>query len=125
MLWNDKKRTFLGLPWSFTKYSLDEERLYIERGLFTIVSDEVRLYRIMDVSLRQTLGQRLFNIGNIYVHSSDKTLRDFSIISVKNPKKVKELLSENVEIQREKKRVVNREMMTDCDMIDDDFDDDK
>lgn len=123
MLWNDRKRTFLGLPWSFTKYSLDEERFYVERGLFTITADEVRLYRIMDVSLRQTFGQRIFNIGDINIHSSDKTLHDFTIMSVKNPKMVKELLSENIEIQREKKRVVNREMMVDHDDFNDDYDD--
>lgn len=127
MLWNDRKRTFLGLPWSFTKYSLDEERLYIERGLFTTTSDEVRLYRIMDISLRRSFGQKMFGLGDILVHSSDKTLGDFVIKSIKRPKEVKELLSNNIEIQRDKKRVVNREMMTDMhdfDM-DDDFDDDR
>lgn len=122
MLWKDRKRTFLGLPWSFTKYSLDEERFYVERGFFTITSDEVRLYRIMDVSLRQTFWQRIVKVGDIHIHSSDKTLHDFIIKSVKNPKVVKELLSENIEIQREKKRVVNREMMIDHDDFDDDYD---
>ena len=127
IIWKDRKRTFLGLPWSFTKYSLDEERLYIERGLFTTTSDEVRLYRIMDISLRRSLGQKMFGVGDILVHSSDKTLGDFVIKSIKKPKEVKELLSNNIEIQRDKKRVVNREMMTDVhdfDM-DDDFDDDR
>lgn len=127
IIWKDRKRTFLGLPWSFTKYSLDEERLYIERGLFTTTSDEVRLYRIMDISLRRSLGQKMFGVGDILVHSSDKTLGDFVIKSIKKPKEVKELLSNNIEIQRDKKRVVNREMMTDMhdfDM-DDDFDDDR
>lgn len=121
ILWKDRKRTIFGLPWSFTKYSLDAERLYIESGFFTTVSDEVRLYRIMDVSLKKTLGQRIFGVGDIEVHSSDKTLHDFVIKSVKSPLKVKELISENVEIQRDKKRVINREMMTDAD----DFDFDK
>ena len=121
ILWKDRKRTIFGLPWSFTKYSLDAERLYIETGFFTTVSDEVRLYRIMDVSLKKTLGQRIFGVGDIEVHSSDKTLHDFVIKSVKSPLKVKELISENVEIQRDKKRVINREMMTDAD----DFDFDK
>lgn len=114
-LWKDRKRTFMGLPWSFTKYALDEERLYIETGFFKIESDEVRLYRIMDVSLTRSLRQRIWGLGDIHVHSSDKTLRDFVIKAVKNPKEVKELLSNNVEIQRDKKRVVNREMMMDAD----------
>ena len=114
-LWQDRKRTFLGLPWSFTKYAMDEERLFIDTGLFKTVSDEVRLYRIMDVSLSRTLFQKMVGVGDITVHSSDKTLHDFVIKSVKNPMEVKELLSQNVEKQRDIKRVVNREMMTDPD----------
>ena len=122
ILWKDRKRTIFGLPLSFTKYSMDEERLFIETGLFTTESDEVRLYRIMDVSLVRTLRQKIFGIGDIKVHSSDKTLHDFTIKSVKKPKEVKELLSDKVEIQRDKKRVVNREMMFDNGEFDDDND---
>lgn len=119
-LWQDRKRTIFGLPLSFTKYSLDEERLYIDTGFFTTVSDEVRLYRIMDVSLTRTLRQKIFGIGDIRVHSSDKTLHDFIIKSVKHPKDVKELLSNKVEIQRDKKKVINREMMFDDNEFEDD-----
>lgn len=121
-LWSDRKRTIFGLPWSFTKYALDEERLFIETGLLTTKSEEVRLYRIMDVGLTRSLGQKIFGVGDIEIHSSDKTLHDFVIKSVKNPVMVKELLSQNVELQRDKKRVVNREMMADAD--DFDFDND-
>lgn len=118
LLWSDRKRTFLGLPWSFTKYSMDEERLYIDKGFFKTTSDEVRLYRIMDVRLTRSLIQKMFGLGDIEVHSSDKTLRDFTIKSIKNPKDIKEMLSQNVEKQRDIKRVVNREMMTDIDDFD-------
>lgn len=125
MLWKDRKRTLCGLPLSFTKYAMDEERLFIDRGLLKTTSDEVRLYRIMDVSLTRTLWQKIWGVGDIQVHSSDKTLHDFTIKAVKNPKEVKELLSQNVEKQRELKRVINREMMTDPDDFSFDVDDDK
>lgn len=125
IIWSDRKRPFCGLPLSFTKYSMDEERLFVDKGFFKTTSDEVRLYRIMDVSLTRTLGQKIWGVGDIEVHSSDKTLHDFTIKSVKNPKEVKELLSQTVEKQREQKRVLNREMMTDADdfSFDDDNDD--
>ncbi len=119
-LWQDRKRTFLGLPLSFTKYSLDEDRLFIDTGFLKTKSDEVRLYRIMDVSLTRTLGQRILGLGDIHVHSSDKTLGDFVIASIKNPKMVKELLSNTVEAERDKKKVINREMMMDHDDSEDD-----
>lgn len=125
MLWKDRKRTFCGLPISFTKYAMDEERLYVDRGFFKTTSDEVRLYRIMDVSLTRTLRQKIWGLGDIEVHSSDKTLHDFTIKAVKKPREVKELLSQNVEKQRDLKRVVNREMMTDPDDFSFDNDDDQ
>ena len=129
-LWYDRKRTFLGLPWSFTKYYFSEERFFIEKGFFTTTYDEVRLYRILDLKLKQTLYQKIFGIGTITVYSSDKAQKEFDILNVKKPKQVKELLSEQIEKQREAKRVVNREMMNgpdvhcDHDFNDNDFDDD-
>ena len=50
LLWHDRKRNFLGLPWSFTVYGLDKNRLFIERGFLSTTDDEVRLYRITDMS---------------------------------------------------------------------------
>ncbi len=126
-VWQDKKRTLFGLPLSFTRYSLTEERFFVERGFFNKREDEVRLYRIMDVSLSRTMGQRLFGVGTIHCCSADKTMGDFDITSVKNPKDVKEMLSEMVEKERMAKRVSNREYMShDHDDYDDeDYDEDE
>lgn len=121
-LWNDRKRTLFGLPLSFTKYMLTEDRLFIEEGFLNKKEDEVRLYRIMDLSLKRSFGQRIFGVGTIHCCSADKSMGDFDIISVKHPREVKEQLSELVEAQRDTKRVTNREYMNDDDH--DDFDDD-
>lgn len=112
-VWKDRKRTFLGLPLSFTVYSLNEERLFIKSGFLNIKEDEVRLYRITDLSLTRTLLQRMFGVGTISCCSADKTLGNFVIKSVKNPRDVKEKLSELVEKQRDKKRVTSREFLDD------------
>lgn len=120
ILWTDKKRTLLGLPLSFTTYELEEERLFIRTGFFTRREDEVRLYRILDISWQQTLGQRIFGLGTIHCCSSDATMKEFDIHSVKKPREVKELLSQKVEEQRDKKRVYHREAL---DLSDDDMDD--
>lgn len=113
IVWKDRKRTFCGLPWSFTKYSLSGERLFIESGLFNIKEEEVRLYRILDLELVRSFGQRIWGIGTIRVRSSDKTLKDFEILNIKKPKVIKEILADLVEKERDAKRVVNREMMFD------------
>ena len=111
--WKQRKRIWCGLPWTFTVYSLSEDRLFIDSGVFTKKQDEVRLYRVLDVSLKRSLGQRIFGMGTIHICSSDKTMKDFDLINIKNSKDVKEMISEFVETQREKKRVVSREYMTD------------
>lgn len=112
-LWQDRKRTLFGLPLSFTKYMLSDSRLFIEKGFLNKSEDEVRLYRIMDVSVTRSIWQRMFRVGTIHCCSADKSLGDFDIISIKNPKDVKEQLSELIEAQRDAKRVTNREFMAD------------
>ena len=122
ILWHDRKRHF-GLPLSFTKYIMSEDRLFVETGFFNLVQNEVRLYRILDLQLKRSLGQRIFGVGSIFVSSSDKNLGTFEIRNVKNSANVKEMLSVQVEQQREAKRVVGREYMGgDMDFEDEDDD---
>ena len=109
ILWQDRKRTFLGLPLSFTKYMLSEKCLNIRTGFLTTNEDEVRLYRIIDITLRRTLGQRILGIGSIICHSSDETMKKFEIKNIKKSRETKELLSELIEKQRHANRVFNRE----------------
>ena len=61
IVWKARKRTWFGLPWTFTVYTLTEDKILIESGLFTSKQDEVRLYRIMDVSLTRNLIQKIFH----------------------------------------------------------------
>ena len=112
ILWHDRKRYF-GLPISFTKYSMSEDRLFVETGFFNLEQNEVRLYRILDLQLKRSLGQRIFGVGSIIVSSSDKSLGTFEIRNVKHSANVKEMLSVQVEQQREAKRVYTRENMVD------------
>ena len=111
-IWQSRKRNFLGLPWSFTKYSLDEDRLYINTGLFTSIEDEVRLYRITDVTLKRGLGQKLFGMGTIHCDSSDVTMQGFDIKNVKHSKEVKDMLSKLVDDSRLRNRVYTSESVT-------------
>lgn len=114
-LWRERKRNALGLPWTFTTYALTQDRLFVNAGLLKTVENEVRLYRILDISLSRTLSQKIFGIGTIQVKSADKTLGDFELKNIKNPAQVREQLSQLVEENRDKKRVTNREFMGDDD----------
>ena len=120
-IWKDRKRTIFGLPWTFTVYKLTGEKLYVTTGFFSKHEEEVRLYRIMDLSLNRTFGQRIFGLGTIHVCSADKSTPEFDIKSIKDSEKIKNMLSDMVEDERVKKRVSNREYMADHDDDDEDF----
>ena len=110
-VWSDRKHTLFGLPWSFTKYILTDEKLLIEKGFFKKTEDEIRLYRILDMSLSRTLRDRLDRVGTIHCCSSDKTASEFDIKRIRNPRDVKETLSDLVEKQRIARGVSVREEM--------------
>ena len=110
-IWQDRKRTLFGLPWSFTRYFLEEDKLTIEKGFLSRNEEEVRLYRIMDISLRRSLRERIFGLGTIHCCSGDKTAPEFDLSRIKNPKEVKEKLSDLVESERERRRIGVREFM--------------
>ena len=115
VVWQDRKRIIFGLPWTFTKYVLTKEKLLIQTGILNTKEEEVRLYRIMDVTLRRSLGQRLFGLGTIHCCSADKSTPEFDIKWIPDSAAVKEKLSDLVEAERMAKRVSSREFMTDED----------
>ncbi len=113
-IWRERKRNFLGLPWTFTVYGFSEDRLFIKSGILSTREDEVRLYRITDVSLYRSLWQRIIGLGTIRVYSADQSLRDFEIKNIPDCENVKEQLSCLVENERQNKRVTSREFMGDA-----------
>ena len=109
--WTDRKRTIFGLPLSFTKYLLTDDKLIIRKGFFNIHEEEIRLYRIMDVTLKRSFGERLFGLGTIHCCSADKTCPEFDILHIKNSVNVKNYLSDEVERERDERRIGLREFM--------------
>ena len=110
-LWKDRKRYF-GLPLSFTRYSLSEDRLFISVGLLNIKDDEILLYRVRDIDTRRSLWQRLFGVGTVTVMSSDKTMPTLVLKNVKDPVMVKELIHQQVEQMKIRRRVRFGEIAT-------------
>lgn len=121
-LWKDRKRYF-GLPLSFTRYSLSEDRLFTSVGFLNIKDDEILLYRVRDIDTNRSLWQRLFGVGTVTIMSSDKTMPTLVLKNIKDPVFVKELIHKQVEETKIKRRVRFGEIMgTDLDN-DDELDD--
>ncbi len=108
--WKDRKR-ILGLPITFTRYRLSEDRLFCEKGFFNIRQDEVLLYRVRDLQLNLKLTQRIFGVGTVCVISSDKSVPHLDLVNVKNPREVKELIHRSVEEAKDKRRMRTMEIM--------------
>ena len=113
-LWKDRRRR-LGLPLSFTRYSLSEDRLFCETGFLNLRADEVLLYRVQDLELTMRLGQRMFGVGTVCVHSSDKSVPHLDLKNVKNPREVKELIHRQVEEMKRSRQMRVGEILDDGD----------
>lgn len=115
ILWKDRKR-HLGLPISFTKYSLtggENPRIFRETGILNLREEEVLLYRVRDLSLTRSLGQRIFGVGTVTIHSSDQTTPALELVNVAKPKTVKELIFNQVESAKAQRRMRTTELLDD------------
>ena len=104
VLWTDKKR-ILGLPWSFTRYTLTEDALTVTRGLLTVHESQLLLFRVRDISRRQTLGQRMFGVGTVILDSSDADTPHLHIEKVKDHQRVMRLITQQVDRERQRNGV--------------------
>ena len=109
ILWADTKR-WMGMPITFTKYIVDQDRLYCKKGFLKTETDELLLYRIMDIKSSQTLGQRIFGVGTVTLFCSDKSDGILELQNIKKPEQVRRFLSELVEQKRTETGVKGREM---------------
>lgn len=121
LIWKDRKR-YLGMPLSFTNYGLSEDRLFLSTGFLSIKDEELLLYRIRDISVKRTLGQRLFGVGTVVINSSDKSSPVLELKNVKNPLSVKEMLHHQVEEMKDRRRVRYSEIASYNDDMDDELD---
>ena len=126
-LWSDRLRR-LGLPLSFTRYSLSEDRLFLETVLLSTHCEEILLYRVRDLSMKISLGQRIFGVGTVTVQSSDKSCPVLELRNIKHPRETKEIIHQAVEQMKLQRRMRVGEVMGDDyhhdDVEDDHMDDD-
>ena len=109
VLWHDRKR-IMGMPLSFTVYEIDNERFTSRRGLFRTETNEILLYRILDIRLVRSFGQKLARVGTITLYSADQSNPTCEIINVKKPEAVRKFISRIVERERAAKGLTGREI---------------
>lgn len=116
MVWYDRKR-ICGLPLSFTRYYLIKNqniwfKVFIDIGLTYTQIEEVNLYRMFDVSLRQSLFDKFFGTGTVTLYSNDERSPRLVLKNIKNPFQVRDMFSQLIEEQRKLHNVQIAEFQT-------------
>lgn len=118
-----KRWLFLGLPFTFTTYSISEELITINSGLLNSKENDCYMYRIVDVRLERSLFERLFGLGTVHCFSGDVTDPDLKLLHIKNAKEIKDYILKASEEERLRRRTLNTQNLdgdheladTDCD----------
>ena len=108
MTYKEKKRSmFLGLPWTFTTYTVTDEFISIDSGLLNKVENDCYMYKVIDVRLETTLMERILGIGTIHCFTGDVTDPDLKLQHRKNAKEIKDFILKQSEQERIKRKTLN------------------
>jgi uncharacterized membrane protein YdbT with pleckstrin-like domain len=78
-------------------YTLTDQRLRETRGLISKHTDELELYRVKDISVEQSMLQRLCGRGRVILQTSDRSTPVVVLSAVPEPLSVADLIRERVE----------------------------
>lgn len=102
-----KRWLFFGLPFTFTKYTVNEYVVTINAGLFNTTENDCYLYKIQDVELRTSLAERIFGLGTVACYTGDNTHPQLFLEHIKHAREVKNYILQMSEEARRKRRTLN------------------
>lgn len=91
------------------RYKLTNQRLMFEFGFIGKTTEEIDLYRVTDVGVKQHPLERITQMGDIYVASGDSSTPTKYLHNVPDPNRVKDLIREATRLERDRRRVMMRE----------------
>ncbi len=107
-MYEERKRwLFLGLPFTFTKYYINEDLLTVREGFFKTVENDCYMYKIQDVQHTATLVEKLFGLGTVVCFTGDTTHPNLELKHIKHSREIKSYILEESENARIRRRTVN------------------
>jgi len=91
------------------RYRLTNHRLFLEEGILSRKISEIELMRVDDLSVTQNIIERLFDVGEVILITSDATHPRLELAGIRSPVEVKEQIRTNV--QRRRSRTLNVESL--------------
>lgn len=108
IMFKERKRLlFLGLPWTFTKYTITPGVITIDQGLLNTTEDDCYMYKIQDVKLTTSFMERLVGVATISCYTGDVTNPELKLIHVRHAKEIKSYILKTSEAARLKRRTIN------------------
>ena len=84
-----KRWVFFGLPFTFTKYTVTDEVITVNEGFLSTRENDCYLYKIQDVELKTSLGERIFGLGTVACYTGDNTHPQLFLSHIRNSREIK------------------------------------
>ena len=85
--------TVVLLRWYRVRYVITSTQVYIKRGFLSLDVDQIRIARIQNTTLSQSLGERVLGYGDVIAYTAGSDTLNIEFRDVPNPARVNETLS--------------------------------
>jgi uncharacterized membrane protein YdbT with pleckstrin-like domain len=78
------------------KYTITDRRVFVRHGLVSVNEQTARLERVQDLTLHQTLSDRLFGVGTLQIDTAGSEGGPLEFKALTEPTRVREILDSTV-----------------------------
>lgn len=102
-----KRWLFWGLPFTFTKFIIQDDVITINQGFLNKVENDCYMYKVQDVEHKESLLERICGLGTITCFTGDTTHPKLIMPHIKHSKTIKNYILEASEAARMRRRTLN------------------
>lgn len=91
------------------RYTITNHRMILTFGFIGRRTEEIELYRVTDVGVKQHPLERITRMGDVYVASADQSSPIKFLHNVAPPDHIKDIIRDASRVERQRRRVLLRE----------------